>query len=147
MTTTDIDDAAQPIRDKWEEIKNEFFNRNPGKYLILSCVHRPVEEQFELFKKGRTMDTQGRWVIQHPEQIVTNADGHSVLSAHNYMPSRAIDVAVVDNQTGQTLWEESHYHCLLEIAQGVGLESGGAWHSLKDWPHIQIPNYQKYVGK
>lgn len=146
MPTKDIEDAAKPIRDNWETIKNEFFKRNPNRYLVITCVYRSPEEQFELYKKGRTMDTQGHWVIQHKEQVVTNVDGHTVLGAHNYKPSRAIDVAVVDNQTGKTLWEESNYYCLLEIAQGVNLESGGSWHSIKDWPHIQIPDYKNYNG-
>jgi len=141
-----IEDAAKPIRDVWELITNEYISRNPGKYLSLSCVYRSVEEQFELFKKGRTMDTQGKWVVQHPEQVVTNVDGHKVFSAHNYMPARAVDVTVFDNQTGKPIWEEGSYHCLLEIAKGVGLESGGAWKSIKDWPHIEIPDYKNYNG-
>lgn len=146
MSTTDISDAAQLIQDAWPLIKNEFFKSNPNRYLILMCVYRSPEEQFEDFKKGRTMDTQGKWVIQHKDQVITNADGRTVLGPHNYKPSRAIDVAIVDNQTGKTLWEESNYHCLLEIAEGVGLESGGAWKSLKDWDHIQVPDYKNYNG-
>lgn len=144
MPTTDINDAAGPIRDKWEEIKNEFFRRSPGTYLVLTCVHRTPEEQMELYKKGRTMAVDGSWVAQDKSQIVTNVDGHKVLGAHNYKPSRAIDVAVVDNQTGKTLWAEEHYHCLLEVAKAVGLEDGGGWKSIKDWPHLQIPDYKNY---
>lgn len=143
--SADIANAAKPLQDAWPLIKNDFINRNAGKYLSLSCVYRSPETQFEFFKKGRTMDTQGKWVISDQSQVITNVDGHTVLGAHNYFPSRAIDVTVFDNQTGQPVWEESNYYCLLEIAKGVSLESGGGWHSLKDWPHLQIPNYQSYV--
>ena len=144
MAKNDIEDAVKPIQEAWPEIKNEFFKRNPGRYLILSSIYRSPSEQFELFKKGRTMSTQGDWVVQSQEQVVTNVDGHSILGAHNYMPSRAIDVAIVDNQTGKTIWEESSYSCLLEIAQGVGLESGLEWKNFKDACHIQVRNYKTY---
>lgn len=146
MPSKDIQDAVKLIQDAWPQIQNEFFKRNPNRYLVITTTYRSPEEQFELFKKGRTMDTQGHWVVQRQEQIVTNVDGRTVLGAHNYMPSRAIDVTVFDNQTGKPIWEESSYYCLLEIAQTVGLESGGGWHSLKDWPHLQIPDYKNYAG-
>lgn len=145
MATKDINDAAKPLRDNWESIKNEFFKSNPGKYLVLSCVYRSPDEQLELFKQGRTLGTDGKWYIQDKAKIVTNVDGTTVVGAHNYKPSRAIDVAVVDNQTGKYLWEEKYYYCLLEIAKGLGLESGGGWKSIKDWPHIQVPNYKTYT--
>lgn len=142
MPTKDIQDAAFAIRDKWEEIKLEFIKRNPNKYLVITCVHRTPKEQLALFKKGRKLVSEGKWVIVNKSEVVTNVDGTKVLGSHNYYPARAIDVAVVDNKTGKYLWEESHYHSLLEIVEGVGLESGGRWKSLKDWPHIQIPNYR-----
>lgn len=141
----DINDAAKPIRDKWEEIKNEYFQSVPGFYLELTEVHRSPERQFELFKKGRTMDTQGNWITTDKSQIVTNVDGYKILGAHNYYPSRAIDVAVVSNKTGKITWEEKYYRPLLDIAKKLGLESGGSWTSIKDWPHIQIRNYKNYV--
>ena len=146
MPSTDINDAAKPIRDNWETIKNEYFQSNPGKYLIITCSHRSVEEQFELFKKGRTMGIDGVWVVQDKGQVVTNVDGYKVLGAHNYKPSRAIDVAVVDNQTGKITWEEKYYYSLVEIAKGVGLVSGGSWKSIKDWPHLEVPQYKEYKG-
>lgn len=144
MPSKDINDAAKPLRDNWETIKNEFFKSNTGKYLVLSCVHRSVGEQLELFKGGRGLGSDGKWYIQDKAKVVTNVDGTKVLGAHNYKPSRAIDVAVVDNQTGKYLWEEKYYYCLLEIAKGVGLESGGGWKSIKDWPHLQVPDYKNY---
>lgn len=144
MPSKDINDACKAIRDKWDEIKNEYFKYMPGKYLVLSCVYRSPAEQLELFKKGRIKGTDGKWYIQDKSKIVTNVDGYTILGAHNYKPARAIDVAVVDNQTGKYLWEESHYQCLGPIVKAVGLEWGGYWKSIKDLPHIQVPNYKEY---
>ncbi len=144
MASKDIQDACQVIRDKWDEIAQEYIRRMPGKYLVISSVHRPPSEQLELFKKGRTLGTDGKWYIQNKAAIVTNCDGYTLLSAHNYKPARAIDVAVVDNQTGKYLWETKHYLPLVQIAQTVGLESGGAWKTIKDYPHIQVREYKNY---
>lgn len=144
MSSKNIDDACKAIRDRWEEITNEFFKRQPGKYLVLTEVHRPVAQQFDLYKKGRKQLPTGVWVVEDKNLVVTNVDGYKTLGAHNYFPSRAIDVAIVDNQTGKTLWEENYYHCLVEISERVGLESGASWKSLKDPQHIQVKNYLSY---
>lgn len=145
MTTKDINDAVKEIKDRWDEIKNLYFQRMPGKYLVLSCVHRSPAEQLELFKKGRILGSDGKWYVQDKAKIVTNVDGYSILGAHNYKPARAIDVAVVDNATGKYLWEESNYLCLGPIVKAMGLEWGGYWKAIKDFPHIQVPKYKDYV--
>jgi peptidoglycan L-alanyl-D-glutamate endopeptidase CwlK len=145
MSQPNIEDACKAIQDAWPIIKNEFFQRNPGRYLVLSSVYRSPEDQFNLFKKGRENLPSGEWVVTDKSRVVTNVDGFKNIGAHNYKPSRAIDVTIFDNQTGQAIWEEASYHCLLEIASGVGLESGGSWKSLKDWPHLQVPNFKDYV--
>jgi len=147
MATKDINDAAKPIRDQWEQIKNEYFKCVPGKYLIITCVHRTPEEQFALYKEGRELDAKGVWVTKDKSKIVTKVDGYKVVGAHNYLPSRAIDVAVVDNQTGKTSWEAYHYWPLLAIAKDLGLVSGGSWTSIKDWPHIEVKDYKNYKGE
>lgn len=145
MASKTIEDAVKEIKEKWYEIRQSYAKSMSGKYLVLSCVHRPPSEQLELFKKGRRLGTDGKWYIQNKAAIVTNVDGYKILGAHNYKPARAIDVAVVDNQTGKYLWEESYYRCLGPIAKAVGLEWGGYWTSIKDMPHIQVPNYKEYV--
>lgn len=144
MATKNIEDAVKEIRDQWETIKNEFTKHMPGKYLVITCAHRSPEEQLELFKKGRTKGSDGKWYVQDKAAIVTNVDGYSILGAHNYRSARAIDVAVVDRSTGKYLWDEKYYLPLVQIVKGVGLESGGSWKSLKDYPHIQVLNYKTY---
>ena len=146
MPTKDIAYAAKPIRDVWENIKNDYFKYFPGKYLILTSVYRSPEEQFALYQKGRTKNSSGLWIPSDPSKIVTNVDGYKVMGAHNYKPARAIDVAVVDNQTGEISWKETYYHPLVAIAEEYGLVSGGTWKSIKDWPHIEVKNYKEYKG-
>jgi hypothetical protein len=146
MPTVDIDDSVEEIRKFWPEIRIDFFQAVPEKYLKITTVHRTPAEQFELYKKGRSLNPMGQWQVVDSKSVVTNADGIKVLSAHNYYPSRAIDLAVVNNQTGEYYWNPEWYASLLEIAKTYGLVSGGAWNKLKDWPHLEIPNYKTYKG-
>ena len=53
--------------------------------------HRTPEEQFELYKKGRT-NKNGYWEIENKTKIVTNCDGFDIKSDHNQFPSIAVDV-------------------------------------------------------
>lgn len=144
MATKDINDSVKPIQDAWESIKNDFFKAAPGKYLELTCVYRSPEEQLELFKYGRILGTDGKWYVQDKAAIITNADGLNYLSPHNYRPSRAIDVGVKENSTGNWLWADKHFYPLAEIVKKYGLESGGNWKTFQDWAHIQVPNYKTY---
>lgn len=144
MPTTDIADACKDIRDVWENIKNDFFEAVPGHYLDLTCVHRTPEEQFILFRQGRSQDLSGVWHIVDSDKVVTNDDGKTHLSPHNYLPARAIDVCVVDNQTGSRLWNEKWYKPLLDIAKRYNLVEGGEWRTIKDWPHLEVPHYKDY---
>jgi hypothetical protein len=146
MPTKDINDCVEPIRDHWEEIKRDFFPVCPGYYLTITCAHRSPAEQFELYKKGRTMGMDGNWVVSDKKAVVTNAEGYKVLSAHNYYPARGLDVAVVNNQTGEVTWDERYYKPLIDIVSKYGLVEGGSWRVLKDWPHIEIPDYKNYKG-
>jgi peptidoglycan LD-endopeptidase CwlK len=145
MPSKDIRDAAQPIRDAWETIKTEYAKVFPKKHLVITCSHRFVEEQAELFAKGRVRGSDGKWTIQDKAKIVTNVDGTTVLGAHNFKPARAIDVAVVDNETGQVTWEERFYLPLGPIVRKLNLTWGGDWKSIKDLPHIEVKDYKNYV--
>lgn len=137
MSHPQISDACQPLQAAWDEIRTEFAKASVGFYLELSEVHRSPEQQLELFKKGRSLDSSGRWVVTAKEQVLTNCDGYKVVGRHNYYPAHAIDVVVVSNSTGKALWTPSRYQCLLEIARRLGLEWGGAWKTFVDAPHIQ----------
>ena len=68
------------------------MNRAIKKYdFTVIYGHRSPSEQFELFKKGRELQSDGTW--KKVGSVVTNIDGKSKKSKHNYLPSLAVDVA------------------------------------------------------
>lgn len=103
------------------------FRELTGNDLLLTCTHRSVEEQQKLYAQGRTV----------VGQRVTNVDGVTQLSNHNYTPARAVDVAVVMH--GKVSWSPADYAPLGELAKRYGLVWGGSWHSFKDYPHLELP--------
>lgn len=137
MKEADISLCCKILQDKWEEIKNDFIQQCPGRYLVLTETYRSPERQHELFKQGRSQLSTGEWVASNKSQIVTNVDGIKVLGPHNHSPSHAIDVAVCDNKAGTVLWDNESYSCLVGIAERHGLTSGGSWKGLVDMPHIE----------
>lgn len=147
MSSRNLVDAVKELRDKFTEITNQFEFVRPGFTLNLTCTHRPPEEQFELFKKGRVLDINGHSMKIDHTKIVTNCDGINVLSPHNYYPSRAIDVVVINKEDHKAYWEADLYEPLLIIANNLELVSGGSWKSIKDWPHIEVKHYKDYSLK
>jgi peptidoglycan L-alanyl-D-glutamate endopeptidase CwlK len=87
-----------------------------------------VEEQQRLYAKGRTA----------PGRKVTNVDGVRQMSNHNYLPARAVDVAVVVN--GKVSWDPDDYMPLGPLAERYGLVWGGNWKTLRDYPHLELPD-------
>lgn len=63
------------------------------KYVDFSVRYgaRLPEEQFELFKSGRILKG-GIWILVKPELWKTNCDGYKIISDHNHIPSRAMDL-------------------------------------------------------
>lgn len=119
-----------------EEIKHIDF--------CITSGHRPLTEQFELFKKGRKLEN-GIWVIDDIKKIVTYKDGFKKLSDHNYYPSRAFDEAPwpID-------WKDENRFFVLanrlmttaKFLLNTGKIShellwGGNW-KMKDLPHLYI---------
>jgi len=144
MPSTDINDSCKAIRDVWDNIKTDFFSVVPGHYLNITCSYRSPEEQFELFKQGRILDISRHWVVQDKDKVVTNCDGTIEKSAHNYNPARAIDVCVMDNQTGKAVWDVKWYQPLIEIAERYNLVEGGTWRAIRDWPHLEVKDFKNY---
>ena len=94
---------------------------------IMEPVFRSIQEQNELFRKGR--DIAGNIV----GTIVTKAKGGQ--SFHNY--GLAVDLCELDPSGKQVNW--SFDMGLLDpIAKKYGIEWGGDWQSIKDRPHFQI---------
>lgn len=100
--------------------------------------NRSVEEQFELFKKGRELQSDGTW--KKVGSTVTNLDGKTKKSNHNYSPSRAVDIAPYPIN-----WEdEKRFKELADIVKqcaknlNIKIIWGGDWISFKDTPHFEL---------
>lgn len=105
---------------------------------------RMPDEQFELFKQGREFK-DGKWV--KVGATVTNLDGKTKKSEHNYSPSRAIDIAPypIDWDNIKRFLDLSKIVLRIAKEQGVDLEWGGSWKSFPDYPHFQLgKSYAKY---
>jgi peptidoglycan LD-endopeptidase CwlK len=127
MASRSLSDAHPALAEKYLLLAEDFANETPFT-LLVTCTYRPVDEQQADYAQGRTV----------PGRIITQDDGVTHLSPHNYNPSHAIDVAVVDGQ-GNIVWDEAYYHPLVELAVRHGLISGGSWPHFKDWPHLEGP--------
>jgi peptidoglycan LD-endopeptidase CwlK len=102
-----------------------------GINIVITQDFRSVEEQNELYAKGRTSEGE----------IVTNAKGGE--SYHNF--GLAIDFALLSID-GAVIWDMEYdgngnsradWGEVVEIAKGLGFEWGGDWRSFKDYPHLQ----------
>lgn len=100
--------------------------------------YRSPSEQMELFKKGRVREN-GQWRKVGP--TVTNLDGKSKLSKHNYSPSRAVDIAPYPID-----WRDlDRFEELAEVVKqcaeelGVSITWGGDWPKFRDYPHFELP--------
>ena len=91
-----------------------------GIKVLLTNGYRSIEEQNNLYAKGRTATGS----------IVTNARGGN--SWHNFR--LAADYAFVIN--GKVTWN-GPWATFGRIAKECGLEWGGAWTGFKDRPHVQ----------
>ena len=101
------------------------------KYMDVTVVsgHRTPAEQLELYKKGRSVNGN----------IVTNIDGYTKKSKHNYSPSLAVDVVPypIDWEDEQRFLELSVIVKRIAAEQGTDVVWGGDWKSFKDYPHWQ----------
>lgn len=97
-----------------------------GIFLIVTEGLRTMAKQNELYEQGRSK----------PGKIVTNVRGG--YSYHNY--GLAFDVCVCDIANGKLVpnWNvDQRWKRVGEIGQSIGLEWGGDWTSIKDYPHFQ----------
>lgn len=90
--------------------------------------YRTYREQDELYAKGRTM----------PRSIVTNAKGGQ--SNHNF--GLAIDVFPIWQDGRLHMEDDAENIRLLKLIAHIGIEEGlewgGHWKTLKDYPHFEL---------
>lgn len=109
-----------------------------GSVYYATSGYRSTAEQNGLHALGRTVKNTGASASKPMGDIVTNAKGGS--SFHNF--GIAIDFALDSDTTRAGLqpdWTPGAYKKLMEECPALGLESGGAWVSFKDYPHVQLP--------
>lgn len=99
-----------------------------GLAVLVSQGMRTWEEQNALYAKGRTVPPLGR------KFVVTMAKGGQ--SYHNF--GLAFDIVVLD-AVGKADWDINHpgWRTAGALGKSVGLEWGGDWTKLKDFPHFQ----------
>lgn len=93
---------------------------------ITECL-RTKEEQDALYAQGRSK----------PGAIVTNAKGSSYQSMHQW--GVAFDYCRNDGKGAY--YDDGFFDKVGAIGQSIGLEWGGAWKSIKDKPHFQLPDW------
>jgi len=119
---------------------------------------RPAELQFELFKKGRELQS-GVWIIVNKKFVVTNLDGYQKKSMHNYEPSKAVDIRIYVPGHPELAYDPEHLCYVAGIIMTVAdqlfkerwishrIRWGGNWdqdgiilfdQSLADRPHFEI---------
>lgn len=107
---------------------------------------RTVAEQFELYKKGRELQPDGTW--KKVGSTVTELDGKTKKSKHNYSPSLAVDIAPypIDWNNIQRFKDLAKVVESAAIAVGVKIVWGADWdmdgnieeHKFKDFPHYEL---------
>jgi peptidoglycan L-alanyl-D-glutamate endopeptidase CwlK len=127
VSSANLRDAEDKLAAAFCSARADYERDYPTKHLIVTCTHRSVEEQQELYSHGRSK----------PGAIVTQVDGINHKSNHNYYPSRAIDFAIVLG--GKITWQEDEYKLAGPYFKARGLIWGGDWKTFKDWPHVELP--------
>lgn len=98
-----------------------------GWKLFITDGLRTMQEQTDLYAQGRTK----------PGKIVTNAKAGQ--SAHNY--GMAVDLAFQKN--GALSYDAALYRPVYDLARKLGFFLGADWTSFKDYPHFELPNWEK----
>jgi len=113
--------------------------------------HRPVEKQFDYFKRGRK-EIDGVWKIVNKRKVITHIDGYKKKGKHNYDPSLAVDIVPWISGKGQD-WNDlerfrriTYFIKGIAFANGIDLRIGGDWdgdfyindQSFHDIPHLEL---------
>lgn len=104
-----------------------------GLDVLVYCTVRTMQEQEVLYEQGRIK----------PGKVITNARPGE--SAHNW--GFAFDGAPlvggkIDWDPENPVWQQYG-----KLAVNLGLEWAGNWVHFKEYPHIQLPNWEQYKPK
>lgn len=116
--------------------------------LVIYQGHRPQEEQFEEYKKGRAF-IDGEWVIINKKEVVTNTDGYTKKGKHNLIPSMAIDFYAYIPGQPKRAYDELHLTYIAATIQTVSrllYEAGEIKHLVRwggNWDNDGIIKYDQ----
>lgn len=69
---------------------------------------------------------------------------HFGQSAHNTLPATAVDLFRLTLSNGASFDRVWYEKVLAPIVQASGLVWGGSWHSIKDMPHVELPDFKPF---
>jgi peptidoglycan L-alanyl-D-glutamate endopeptidase CwlK len=117
------------VQAAWEQAQSAM---PPNVQVILICGTRTFDESNALYAIGRTVPGENV-SPQHPMgDIVTNAAAGA--SFHNY--SLAVDFDMITNGIDDYV-VGPHWMAVVGIMKAAGMEWGGDWTSIKDYPHFE----------
>ena len=123
INSRDPSDLSDNMFNKWKMFHEDCVKQSID--VILTSTYRDFESQDALYAQGRTA----------PGKRVTNARGGD--SYHNYR--MAFDVVPI--VAGKAVWSDlALWKRVGAIGKQCGLEWGGDFKSLKDYPHFQCSN-------
>ncbi len=127
-----INELHPRLQEKVSELKE--LCKNNGLIIGIGECLRTVAEQEELYAQGRTK----------PGNIVTNARGTSYSSQHQW--GIAFDFYRNDG-TGAYNESGNFFERVGSLAKTIGLGWGGDWTSIKDRPHLYLPDWGSTATK
>lgn len=127
----DIKQLHPRLQEKVAQLKE--LCEKEGLALGIAECFRTVEEQNELYAKGRTK----------PGGIVTNAKGSSYQSQHQW----GIAFDFFKNIKGHEYDDASFFSRVGVLAKSIGLGWGGDWTSFVDRPHLYLPDWGSTTTK
>jgi peptidoglycan L-alanyl-D-glutamate endopeptidase CwlK len=127
MPSRKIQDCVPALQEAWSSAYAEFISLYPElPKPFLTCTHRTVEEQAELYAQGRTK--KGKIVTQL-----------KMGSKHNYFPSHAFDIGFIRKDRALD-WSAQNFKLFAGILKKNSPEVkwGGNWKKFQDLPHFEI---------
>lgn len=129
------------LLEAYEYAKKRFMGASFHFKPFITCTHRSIEEQKELYSQGR----------DDKKDKVTNCDGVKKKSKHNYLPSLAFDIAFLRIGTRELSWDTFLFDRFNKYVQefahvnNVKIRWGGTFKSFVDAPHFEIAKYYANV--
>lgn len=134
---TDLDPTLQPLA-------QQFLDQcaAAGLEAIITCTYRSNAEQEEDYAKGRTTD--GPIITDEPP----GHSAHNRTDANGNPAAAGFDFALYAPGEKSLDWNASddQWRTAISIGQQLGLVSGSCWPGLRDYPHLELPNWRQQAA-